>query len=317
MSASSPATTPGTASGARGPSGLHAYPLTPLRADAEGRLDLDALSLLVARAAAHADAVTVLGSTGCAVYLDRAERAAVVREAVAAATGTPVGVGVSALGLREVLYHVEDAAAAGAAHVLLAPVAYQRLTEAEVAALVRDVAERSPLPVVVYDNPATTGFPFTDALLADLAGLPQVAGVKVAPLPDDGPAASRRVVALRAALPAGTDLGLSGDATSGLGPAAGADTWHSVLGGTLPRQARALFDAAVSGAPEATVRSAWQRLAPFWELFAAHGSLRVMAAAAAELGLAGEGCLPRPLLPLVGEDRAAVAATVRGLDAHD
>jgi 4-hydroxy-tetrahydrodipicolinate synthase len=63
-------------------------------------------------------------------------------------------------------------------------------------------------------------------------------------------------------------------------------------------------------------RDATARLEPLWAMMRAHGSLRVMAAVAAHLGLADVDCLPRPLWPLAAGERGRCATIVTelGLD---
>lgn len=84
--------------------------------------------------------------------------------AVEHAAGTPVITGVGALSTEQVLGHVEDAQEAGSDAVLLAPVSYQKLTADDVYGLYEDVDRELSVPMVVYDNPGTTGFEFTDEL---------------------------------------------------------------------------------------------------------------------------------------------------------
>src|SRR3954452_15902557 len=111
--------------------GLSAFPLTPL--DAGGAIDAPAFERLVGRlAAAGVDSIGALGSTGNYAYLTREERSRVARLAVDAAAGTPVMVSVGATRTRHVLELVEDAQAAGAAALLLAPVSYRPLRANEV-----------------------------------------------------------------------------------------------------------------------------------------------------------------------------------------
>ena len=75
--------------------GLSAFPLTPLK---DGQLDQTAFIGLVQRlVAAGVDSITVLGSTGSYMYLDRAERERVIRLAVQHAAGIPVLAGVGAM----------------------------------------------------------------------------------------------------------------------------------------------------------------------------------------------------------------------------
>ncbi len=290
--------------------GLSAFPLTPVT---DHGVDDKAFAGLVARLAAEADvdSITALGSTGCAPYLTRAERAHAARVAVAHAGDTPVLVGIGALRTRDVLALAEDAQHAGASGVLLAPVSYQALTEEEVFGLYADVTAELSVPLVVYDNPGTTGFTFTDELYTRVAELPNVAALKIPGVPADPDTAEARVSGLRALLPASVAVGVSGDPLAATGLNAGCDAWYSVLAGTLPGPASTIARAARSGDPAAAAES--ERLRPLWELFARHGSLRVVSAIAELLGLVGHPNLPRPLRGLPGDDRAAVAEVLHRL----
>src|SRR5690606_35959833 len=137
----------------------------------------------------------------------------------------------------QVLQHVADAEAAGASGLLLAPVSYQALTDADVFELYRAVSEHSQLPIIVYDNPGTTHFTFTIELYARLAELPTVAAIKIPPVPADVEAARQRVGLIRDAIPLDVSIGVSGDAFAATGLVAGCDAWFSAIGGTLPQQA--------------------------------------------------------------------------------
>lgn len=288
--------------------GLVSYVLTPTRA---GRLDEAALERLVVRAVtAGSDAVAVLGSTGNALYHPRGARAAAVRRAVAAAGTTPVVAGVSALSVRDVREHVADAQAAGAAGLLLAAVTYQPLGDQEVVGLYEAVVPDLSAPLAVYDNPGTTHVRFTDAMLAQATALPGVVAVKVPP-PASGEA-RERLVALRGVLPAGTGIGVSGDWAAAEGLSAGADAWHSAVGGTLPVLARTLVDAVGAGPQAQTEVSV--RLEPLWALVRRHGSLRVAAAAAQVLGLTSEAAVVAPVHPLGRAAHEDVARALEGLD---
>jgi 4-hydroxy-tetrahydrodipicolinate synthase len=293
--------------------GLSAFPLTPT---SESDLDDRAYAGLVARLAqAGVDSVGALGSTGGYAYLSREQRARAARLAVDAAAGTPVMVGIGALRTAQVLALAEDAQQAGASAVLLAPMTYQALTEDEVYGLYEDVTRELSVPLCVYDNPRTTHVHFTDELHARIARLPQVAAIKIPPVPGDTAAARARVEALRAVIPATVTIGVSGDWTAATGLNAGCDSWYSVVGGLFPRTALALTRAAQRGdAAEAVAAS--DRLEPLWQLFREYGGLRVVSAAATHLGLTGEPNLPLPLRSLTPDARRrliTVLATL-GLD---
>ncbi|WP_164588210.1 dihydrodipicolinate synthase family protein, partial [Pseudomonas viridiflava] len=106
--------------------------------------------------------IGALGSTGSYMYLNREERSQVARLTVQSAGTVPVVIGIGALSTRDVLFLTEDAQKAGAAGVLLAPVSYQKLTEDEVYSLYETVTNNLSVPLVVYDNPGTTNFIFSD-----------------------------------------------------------------------------------------------------------------------------------------------------------
>lgn len=292
--------------------GLSAFPLTPLRDDA---VDEAAYIGLIERLdAAGVDSITALGSTGSYAYLSTEERARVARLAVDHAGDTPVFVGVGALRTSDVLRNVEHAEAAGASALLLAPMSYQALTHDDVFGLFRSVTERNALPVIVYDNPGTTHFDFTTELYGRIAELPGIASIKIPGVPTDPAGAEARVREIRAAVPGGVTIGVSGDAFAAAGLNAGCDAWYSVIAGTLPEPALEITRAAREGRGGDAV-AASERLSPLWGLFAEFGgSLRVAAAIAERLGIAPRGCLPLPIRGLDDAQRDRVAEVLRELE---
>src|SRR5699024_4139630 len=139
--------------------GLSAFPLTPLHDEG---IDEDAYTGLIERLVlAGVNSITALGSTGSYAYLDPEERARVAQLTVDSALDIPVFIGIGAVRPRDVLTNARTAEAAGAKALLLVPVSYQPLSDDEVFALFRTVAEETSLPIVVYDNPGTTHFTFS------------------------------------------------------------------------------------------------------------------------------------------------------------
>ena len=290
--------------------GLSAFPITP--SDAEGRVDALALRALVARLrAADVHAIGLLGSTGSYPYLSRHERRRALEAAVDEAGGRlPILVGVGALRTDETVRIAQDARSAGAAAGLLAPVSYTPLTEREVFEHFATVARESRLPLCIYDNPATTHFRFTPALVGRLSAIPGVVAVKSpAPEPD---AVNAYLGQLRAAVPDGFALGFSGDWNAVEALLAGGDAWYSVVAGLFPELAMTLVRAVEAGAVD-EARRLNARLRPLWDLFRKHSSLRVIYASADILGIC-RAQPPRPILPLDGADRQTVADTLRLLD---
>lgn len=291
--------------------GLSAFPLTPMN---EQTIDEVAFVGLIERlAAARVDSIGVLGSTGNYAYLTRDERARITRLAVAHAGEVPVIVGISALRTREVLALAEDAEAAGASAVLLAPMSYQPLSDEEVFGLYQDATAQLSVPLCVYDNPGTTHFTFSDELHGRIAQLPGVASIKIPGVPVEPEAARERVERLRTLVPAGVTIGVSGDPMAAIGLNAGCDAWYSVIGGLFPETALAITRTAQAGRAEEALRLS-QRLESLWALFRQHGgSLRVVATAAELSSLAESPSLPLPLKTLEGRERQALAALLEEL----
>jgi 4-hydroxy-tetrahydrodipicolinate synthase len=279
--------------------GLSAFPLTPLRHDA---VDEHAYARLIRRLAEDGvDSITALGSTGSYAYLSREERATAARIAVDNAGDVPVFVGIGALRTSQVRALADDAQEAGAAAVLLAPLTYQALTADDVFGLYEDVTRQLSVPLIVYDNPGTTHFTFSDELYGRIAELPRVASIKIPGVPTDATAAADRIAEIRRRIPAHVTIGVSGDSHAAVGLTAGCDAWYSVIGGTLPAPALTITRAASSGEPAAAIAES-ERLAPLWTMFGRFGSLRVVAAIAEHYGLAAHPSLP---LPIRGLDEAA------------
>ena len=156
-------------------------------------------------------------------------------------------------------------------------------------------------PLVVYDNPGTTHFRFTPALIGRLARLPGVVAAKCpGPAPED---AARTVAALREAVPEGFPLGFSGDWNATEALIAGGSAWYSVAAGLFPKPCAAIVRAVQAG-EVGRARALDAAMAPLWDLFKAHSSLRIVHALAGAVP-------PRPILPLPEAVRAQAEATVR------
>jgi 4-hydroxy-tetrahydrodipicolinate synthase len=289
--------------------GLSAFPITPAADD--GHVDTIALRRLVARLAdAGVDSIGLLGSTGSAPYLDRAERRRAIEAAVDEVSGrTPVIVGIGALRTSQVIALGQDAAACGADAVLLAPVSYTPLTEEEVFGHFAAVAEAVDLPLCIYNNPGTTQFTFSPELISRLGRVASIVAVKN-PAPEI--AAMPEVLAdLRRRTPAGFSVGTSVDWRAAEALLAGYDAWYSVLGGVLPELCLPIVRAAAAG-NAARARRLNAALQPLWQAFMQHSSLRVVYAIVNLLGIC-RAVPPRPILPLEESAQRQVASVLESL----
>ncbi|HEV2323736.1 MAG TPA: dihydrodipicolinate synthase family protein [Terracidiphilus sp.] len=126
--------------------------------------------------------MVVLGSTGEAVSLDDAESRDVLRTAAAATA--PDKVLIAGVGRESVKGTVELAEAAASFHydaVLVKTPSYYRGRMSDPAAVLhyfRSVADRSPLPVILYNIPQNVPYEIPIPIIAELAQHPKIIGIK-------------------------------------------------------------------------------------------------------------------------------------------
>ncbi len=124
-------------------------------------------------------AVMTTGGNGEFPHLLREEKQRVTQVVVEETAGrVPVIVGTAACSTREAILLSQDAMDAGADAVIVTPPYYFTLPDDSLHQFYRDLAAASPLPVVVYNNPTYTGNPLSPALIARLAEIPNVIGLK-------------------------------------------------------------------------------------------------------------------------------------------
>lgn len=293
--------------------GLSAFPITP--ADQNGRVDTTALRAIIARLSkANVDSIGLLGSTGIYMYLTREERSRALEATLSETQGhTPVMISVSALRTDDAVRFAQDAKAIGAAAGLLAPVSYTPITQEEAFEHFSTVARQSCLPLVIYDNPGTTHFHFTPELILRLSEISGIVGIKNAA--GEADATARLLQQQRVSLPRNFSIGCSGDWGAAEALIAGADTWHSVLGGLFPRICMEIVRAVQTG-DVAKARHLDASLAPIWALFKQYSSLRVAYTIAELLGLSYTQP-PRPILPLPDTVKAEIAKACKELASAD
>ncbi|MES1925013.1 dihydrodipicolinate synthase family protein [Salinisphaera sp. T31B1] len=273
--------------------GLSAFPITPT--DAHARVDEHAFQrVLEPLITAGVDSIGVLGSTGSYVYLNREQRRRAIEIAVAIANGrVPVIAGIGAMRTDTVMGMAEDAVAAGAEGLLLAPVSYIPLTDDEVRAHVQAIANAAERPICLYNNPTTTRFDFHAALVGQLSAHPNIAAIKT-PAPAHDPATYH--ASLTAQVEASFSVGYSVDALACEALIAGGQAWYSAMAGVFPERCLALARAARAG--NATqARRLDAALQPLWALCSRHSSYRVAHEAARLLGHTSRPPL-RPIAPL-------------------
>jgi len=133
--------------------GVFPYLVSPL--DADGVVHTGVLGSLcddLIKAGVHG--LTPLGSTGEFAYLDAAQRLRVVEATIEAAAGrVPVVAGVASTSTSDAVKQARAYQARGADGILAVLESYFPVSEAQVEAYFRAIADAVDLPVVIYTNP--------------------------------------------------------------------------------------------------------------------------------------------------------------------
>jgi 4-hydroxy-tetrahydrodipicolinate synthase len=162
--------------------GVYVAVVTPF--EAGGEVALPALESLVHR---HLDAgaagIVALGTTGESSALEAEEKRAVIETCsrVCAERGAQLIVGAGTNNTAASIAAVESLRGVPAVVAALAVVPYYvRPTEAGIVEHFKAVAARSPVPLVVYNIPYRTGRALGASSILELAGTPNLAGLKQA-----------------------------------------------------------------------------------------------------------------------------------------
>ena len=138
--------------------GIIGYTITPFSTDGQ-RLDLDALGLSIDRLIdSGVHAVAPLGSTGEGAYLSDAEWDEVAAYSIQkVGKRVPTIVSVSDLTTAKAVRRAQFAEAHGADVVMVLPASYWKLSEAEILAHYAAIGDSIGVPIMLYNNPATSG----------------------------------------------------------------------------------------------------------------------------------------------------------------
>jgi 4-hydroxy-tetrahydrodipicolinate synthase len=280
---------------------VYAATTTPFRAD--GAADLDAFaehcSWLIG------EGVTGLipnGSLGEYEALSDAERAELVRTAVAAAQGrAPVIPGVSGKSATEARRWAEQAAEAGAPAVMALPPTSHKPTDDEVVAHFAEIA-KAGLPIIAYNNPFSTRVDLTPALLARLAEVEQVQAVK------EFSQDSRRVAQIKEQAPR-LEVICGCDDTFVEAMLLGATGWIAGLVNALPAQSVRLYELCLRG-EYVTAAAEYIPMLPLLRWDADPRFVQAIKLAQEEAGRYG-GPVRLPRLPLSLGDADEVRAAAR------
>ena len=297
-------------------SGLIPPMVTPL--DEKRRLDKKGTKNMVNHLLkGGVDGIFLLGTTGEGPHLSYAIREELVKTVCRLVKGrVPVLVGITETDMDDAVAFASKCKAYGAAAVVAAPPYYFKLTQAECVAWFTEMADRLPLPLVVYDMPAHTDTVIEPATIAKLAAHPNIIAMKD----------SSSIIALfnkfRVALEPYAEkfsLFMGPDEAMGEAVLLGADGGVCTGANLWPAQFKAMYQAAKAGDVEKVRRLQRFTTMSSYLLYGLGqgqiGFLKGVKCALAEMGLI-QNVLAAPFTPFEGADRRKVRAALKTLKAN-
>lgn len=285
--------------------GIIAYPITPFGAD--GSVDIAKYKELLERmVTAGVHAVAPLGSAGVLPYLSDQERQSIVEATMEQVNGRiPVMIGVSALTTERVVHHARFAEKQGAAAVMIIPMSYWKLTEAEILTHFNTVGDAISLPIMAYNNPATGGLDMPPEFLAKLLKIPNVTMIK------ESTGDINRLH--RLVQVAGDDVAFYNGSNPLVLDAfiAGARGWCTAAPNLIPELNLALY-AAIEKADLPTALKVFRKQLPLLQFIVQGGLPRTVAAGLKILGIEPGG-LRAPLAELTAADKERLAGILQAI----
>jgi len=247
-------------------------------------------------------AIIPLGSTGEFAKLSIDERKRVLKVSIDQAAGRiPVIAGTAAVATREAIELSQHAQETGADGLQIVAPYYGKINETEVFEHFRQIAEAVSIPVLIYNNPVTSGIDVSPELLARLSEVPNIEGVKEA---TSDSRRIRRIISLagdRLSVFVGTDDNVLE------GFALGAKGWVSGTGNLIPRQAVAFYEAAVVQNDIEKARALYYEMGDLCDKIETDAFVQNIKAGLEMLGI--DAGPPRPpFLPASEEDRQEIRA---------
>ena len=275
--------------------------------DREGNVDYESLQRNILRYNDTGLAGYVaLGSNGEAVHLTPDERTRVIETIRRAASPDhTVIAGVNEFSTRAAIEAARSAAGAGAdCALVVTPYFYKsHMTQAALAAFFTQVADASPVPVLIYNVPQNTGVVIEPATIAHLASHENIIGVK-----DSSGNMGAIVETIRLA-PAEFKVMVGNGGILYPSLVMGATGAVLAVACAAPRACVDLYKAVRAG-DHARARDLQTRIAPLSHIVTAGLGVAALKTAMEMAGFAGG--IPRgPLAPLTDSDSARVKAVVR------
>lgn len=249
-----------------------------------------------------ADGIIVCGSLGEASTLTADEKIRILKAAKEVAGNKPVLLTVAEDSTRAAAALAQAAHAAGADGIMLLPAMRYVSDERETLNHYQRVADASPLPIMIYNNPVAYGVNITPEMYAQMAAEPKFVAIKESSGDIRTLTNVINAVGDRFAIFSGVDdLALESLLM-------GADGWVAGLVVAFPKETVAIYKLARAGRV-AEARAIYRWFAPLLHLDVSMKLVQNLKLAEAMVGVGSEH-VRAPRLPLAGAERERVQAII-------
>jgi len=249
-----------------------------------------------------ADGIIVCGSLGEASTLTADEKITILKAAKEVAGNKPVLLTVAEDSTRAAAALAQAAHAAGADGIMLLPAMRYVSDARETLNHYQRVADASPLPIMIYNNPIAYGVNITPEMYAEMAAEPKYVAIKESSGDIRTLTNVINAVGSRFAIFSGVDdLALESIVM-------GADGWVAGLVVAFPKETVAIYKLAKAGRVE-EARAIYRWFAPLLHLDVSMKLVQNLKLCEAMVGVGTEH-VRAPRLPLVGAERERVAAVI-------
>ena len=250
-----------------------------------------------------ADGIIVCGSLGEASTLTADEKITILKAAKEVAGNKPVLLTVAEDSTRAACAVAQAAHAAGADGIMLLPAMRYVSDERETLNHYQRVADASPLPIMIYNNPIAYGVNITPEMYAEMAAEPKYVAIKESSGDIRTLTNVINAVGSRFAIFSGVDdLALESIVM-------GADGWVAGLVVAFPKETVAIYKLAKAGRVE-EARAIYRWFAPLLHLDVSMKLVQNLKLCEAMVGVGTEH-VRAPRLPLAGAERERVAAIIQ------
>jgi len=278
--------------------GVFAFNATPTKDDGDAidEVGLRKLAEFVVEQGVHG--VVVFGSTGSNGSFTSGERLDAAKAAVDQVNGrAAVLSGIGSITTRET---VDLAKAmeqeAGVDGLLVVPITYWPLTEGEVFEHYQRVAGAVQIPIVIYNNPWTTGVDMKPELVARLAEISNIRYIK------ESTSDLTRISRIRKLTNDSITVFAGWESLTLESFVAGAQGWFAGMTNIAPRECVTLFELAVEKKDLSAAQALFDRIFPLCDFMCQKSHVRCAHAALEIMGLP-VGVPRRPLRELPPEDK--------------